>query len=578
MPWSGGTFTLNQDFPADRDAGAPDHFIDADKVDDELQNIKAGLEACLHRGGQNVMTGSLDLDGQDLVLDADGDSILHATADDQIDLDIAGTNLLRATAASLALTGAMTISTTLGVTGALTATGGIIAGSNIDLDGQDLVLDADGDSILHATADDQIDMEIGATGLVQRWLLTGVEVTGTLTATGNIDSSSGTIGGMTSAEMDQVGNIDSVTISNAQWAGLGGASTFGMTLWDDADASAARTTLGVAIGSDVQAYDAGLASIAGLTTAADRMIYTTASDTYAVATLTAAGRALLDDADASAQRTTLGLGSIATQAASSVAITGGAIDGTVIGGSTAAAADFTTIDSTGAATLASVATGALTVYTAAPLIQFYNAAITDRFGYLYHAGLNSDFTLMNEETGALVFGTNAAEGMRLTSTGLGVGITSPDTALDVSGIIKTDDQITIEHAGLTFSKWLLQSVDTNDSDSSTGGVYLDHNTDAVGLVNSNVHSGWFADNGGHLFAITNFTERLRIDSSGDVGIGTTSPTEALDVNSDAIRVRTSQTPASASATGDAGMICWDSSYIYVCTAANTWKRASLATW
>jgi hypothetical protein len=56
-----------------------------------------------------------------------------------------------------------------------------------------------------------------------------------------------------------------------------------------------------------QTADAGLTSIAGLTTAADKMIYTTASDTYAVATLTSAGRALLDDADAAAQRTTLGL-------------------------------------------------------------------------------------------------------------------------------------------------------------------------------------------------------------------------------------------------------------------------------
>ena len=42
------------------------------------------------------------------------------------------------------------------------------------------------------------------------------------------------------------------------------------------------------------------------------MIYTTASDTYAVADLTAAGRAILDDADATAQRTTLGLGTAAT--------------------------------------------------------------------------------------------------------------------------------------------------------------------------------------------------------------------------------------------------------------------------
>jgi len=77
-------------------------------------------------------------------------------------------------------------------------------------------------------------------------------------------------------------------------------------------ASAARTALGLTIGTDVQAQDAGLTSIAGLTTAADKMIYTTASDTYAVADLTTAGRALLDDADAAAQRTTLGAAPLAS--------------------------------------------------------------------------------------------------------------------------------------------------------------------------------------------------------------------------------------------------------------------------
>lgn len=45
---------------------------------------------------------------------------------------------------------------------------------------------------------------------------------------------------------------------------------------------------------------------------------------------------------ASGARTSLGLGSIATQAASSVALTGGTINGTAIGGSTPAAGSFTT--------------------------------------------------------------------------------------------------------------------------------------------------------------------------------------------------------------------------------------------
>jgi len=64
----------------------------------------------------------------------------------------------------------------------------------------------------------------------------------------------------------------------------------------------------------------------------------------------------------------------------------------------------------------------------------------------------------------------------------------------------------------------------------------------------------------------------------NVGIGTTAPTEKLDVNSDAIRIRTSQTPASAGASGNVGDICWDGNYVYVCVATNSWKRASLATW
>lgn len=81
----------------------------------------------------------------------------------------------------------------------------------------------------------------------------------------------------------------------------------GKALLDDANAAAQRVTMGVEIGVNVQAYDAGLLSIAGLTTAADKMIYTSALDTYVVTDLTSFARTMLDDANAAAVQATLSL-------------------------------------------------------------------------------------------------------------------------------------------------------------------------------------------------------------------------------------------------------------------------------
>ena len=98
-------------------------------------------------------------------------------------------------------------------------------------------------------------------------------------------------------------------------------------------ASNPNTLAGYGI-SDAQPLDATLTAFAGLSTVADRLPYATGVDTFALAAFSAFGRSLVDDADAASARTTLGLGTLATQAASSVAITGGTIDGVTLDGGT----------------------------------------------------------------------------------------------------------------------------------------------------------------------------------------------------------------------------------------------------
>ena len=70
-----------------------------------------------------------------------------------------------------------------------------------------------------------------------------------------------------------------------------------------------------------------------------------------------------------------------------------------------------------------------------------------------------------------------------------------------------------------------------------------------------------------------------VDASADkIGILTNAPTEALDVNADAIRVRTAQTPANGdnSVLGwGVGTIAWDANYLYIAANSTNIVRVAL---
>ena len=82
----------------------------------------------------------------------------------------------------------------------------------------------------------------------------------------------------------------------------------------------ARAGLGVSIGTDVQAFNDILADLAGLTQAANKLPYFDSSTTAATTDLSSFGRTLIDDADATAARTTLGVDAAGTDNSTDVTL------------------------------------------------------------------------------------------------------------------------------------------------------------------------------------------------------------------------------------------------------------------
>lgn len=110
-------------------------------------------------------------------------------------------------------------------------------------------------------------------------------------------------------------------VNDADWSGTDLAIANGGT--GASTAAAARTALGVAVGTDVQAFDADLTAIAALSTAADQLPYATGASTWALTSFTAFARTILDDADAATARGTLGAAASAQQINAGAGMSGG---------------------------------------------------------------------------------------------------------------------------------------------------------------------------------------------------------------------------------------------------------------
>ena len=252
--------------------------------------------------------------------------------------------------------------------------------------------------------------------------------------------------------------------------------------------------------------------------------------------------------------------SFAGVTATTADINGGTIDGTVIGGSTPAAISGTTGTFSGDLTVdtdtlfVDASTNNVGIGTSSPGGRLDVVRDSGGSAILNLIGTNGDANLRLTasptsvsylaigDTDDLFVGglayvhsedslrilANNAERMRIDSSGnVGIGTSNPFFPLDVSGIIRTTDDIRLTN-GASAQVRFTDSTETN-------GYSIRANVSAVadfGLVFEGLDSAdlyIMGQSDPHIWYSQAGVERMRIDASGNVGIGTSSPGSELDV-------------------------------------------------
>ena len=129
--------------------------------------------------------------------------------------------------------------------------------------------------------------------------------------------------------------------------------------------------------------------------------------------------------------------------------------------------------------------------------------------------------------------------------------------ISITGETLTDGTFVVTGGIITSGIWRGTAIDISDYTNLVGGTNITLSGDTLNVDDA--------------FLVNDASDT----TTGTLTAGgfTTTGTATTDV-----LVVGSNVPATASSTGTAGTITYDSDYVYVCIATNTWERAAIATW
>ena len=326
LPISGGTISSNLTISGNLTVSGSTTTISSTTINVDDKNIELGAvdtpTDTTADGGGITLKGTTDHTWNWVNSTDAWTSSEHIDLASGKDFKIAGTSVLSGSTLGSGVTGSSL--TSVGTIGTGTwqgsAVGAAYGGTGFAggyTNGQILIGNSTGGTLSRATltAGSNISITNGGGSIT----IAATDTNTTYTAGDGLDLTS------TTFSLDLKANGGLVIESTEVGVDLGASSITGTLAVGDGGtgattASGARTALGVAIGSDVQAFNSKLSAVAGLAVTDGNFIVGNGSTFVAESGATA--------------RTSLGLGSIATQNSNNVSITGGSIDGVTIDGGT----------------------------------------------------------------------------------------------------------------------------------------------------------------------------------------------------------------------------------------------------